>query len=188
MINSKADSFIFMKVGQHAGEDFDSIIERKKREIEKTGVSFWGYGGPTCHPTKQIQPFAKSVIERRGSIYLCMNKINSLADPDIVPASSYSIDGINYYPIPTGVNVTGSRYAIVLDEIIPEEFEIPITAYEVACGKSKGRVASNYIRGRVDKACLQFNPDRLIDVSNDDNIKKISFVARLKEPFAVFVK
>lgn len=184
--NDKSDAFIFMKVGQHAGEDLESIIDRKQEEIRRTGMSFWGYGGATCHPMRQVQPFAKQVVEKKGSIYLCMERINSFADPDIVPATMYSVDGLNYSPIPEGINVTGSRYAIVLDEIIPEEFEIPLDAYEVGCGRSMGRPASSYIQGRVDKACLVLNTNRLADVS--DRKKQISFVARMKEPYAVFVK
>lgn len=186
MINEKSEAFIFMKVGMHAGEDFDSIIQRKLEEIRRTGMSFWGYGGPTCHPTRQIQPFAKRVVEKKGAIYLCMERINSFADPDIVPAQMYSVDGIKYEPIPEGINVTGSRYAIVLDEIIPEQFEIPMEAYEVACGRSAGRPASSYIKGHVDKACLEINMNRLSDMP--EKKKQISFVARMKEPYAVFVK
>lgn len=185
-INDKSEAFVFMKVGMHAGEDLDSIIGRKLEEIKQTGMSFWGYGGPTCHPTKQIQPFAKHIVEKRGSIYLCMETIHSLADPDIVPAIMYSVDGVNYTPIPDGIKVTGSRYAIVLDEIVPESFEIPIEAYDVAYGRSKGRPASSYIRGHVDKACLEVNPSRLTEVS--DKKRCISYVARMKEPYAVFVK
>lgn len=186
MINQKSEAFVFMKVGMHAGESFDSIIERKRREIRQTGMSFWGYGGPTCHPTKQIQPFAKKVVEKKGAIYLCMERINSFADPDIVPATMYSVDGVSYEPIPTGINVTGSRYAIVLDEIVPEQFEIPMEAYEIACGEKAGTPASSYIRGHVDKACLRINMNRLVDMP--EKKRQISFVARMKEPYAVFVK
>jgi len=117
-----------------------------------------------------------------------MEKINSKADPDIVPATLYSVDGISYRPIPEGICVTGSRYAIVLDEIIPEEFEIPFSAYEVACGMSRGKLANNYIKGRVDKACLDVNMNRLIDAEVDGQLKTVSFIAKMKEPFAVFVK
>jgi len=187
-MNPKSESFVFMKVGQHAGEDFDSIIQRKMKEIKTTGMSFWGYGGLTCHPTRQIQPFAKRIIEKKGNIYLCMVKIDSLANPDILPAKMFSIDGIKYDPIPEGIKVTGSRYAIVLDEIVPEEIEIPLSSYEVASGKSRGRRAIDYIRGHVDKACLEFNPELLPVTKEEERIKRISYVAKMKEPFAVFVR
>lgn len=185
-INSKGDAFVFMKVGTHAGEELDSIIKRKLKEIEKTGMSFWGYGGPTCHPIKQIQPFAKRIVEKKGNIYLCMETIQSNADPDIVPATEYSVDGISYEPIPDGITVTGSRYAIVLDEITPEVFDIPIEAYEVASGRSKGRAADSYIRGHVDKACIELVNERMSLVT--DKFRHISLVGKMKEPYAVFVK
>jgi len=181
------ESFVFMKVGQHAGEEFDAIIERKIKEIKDTGMSFWGYGGQTCHPTKQVQPFAKRVIERNGSIFLYMETIKSFADPDIVPATMFSVDGINYQPIQDGIKVTGSRYAIVLDEIQrTDDLKVPLSVYEVACGNSRGKLATDYLKGRVDKACLELNQDRPILTEIPEKI--ISFVAKMKEPFAVFVK
>ena len=187
-MNPKSEAFVFMKVGQHAGEDFDSIIQRKIKEIETTGMSFWGYGGPTCHPTNQIQPFAKHVIEKKGTIYLCMEKIKSFTALDVLPATMFSIDGIKYDPIPEGIKVVGSRYAIVLDEIVPEKIEIPLSSYEVAYGKSHGRLAVDYIKGHVDKACLEFIPERLSLSKDESHIKTISYVAKMKEPFAVFVR
>ena len=187
-MNPKSESFVFMKVGQHAGEDFDTIIQRKVKEIETTGISFWGYGGPTCHPTRQIQPFAKRIIEKNGNVYLCMVKINSFSNPDVLPATMFSVDGIKYDAIPEGIKVIGSRYAIVLDEIIPEEIEIPLSSYEVAYGRSRGRLAIDYIKGHVDKACLEFNPERLSLSKDEKHIKTISYVAKIKEPFAVFVR
>jgi hypothetical protein len=154
-------------------------------EIKVTGMSFWGYGGQTCHPTKQIQPFAKKVIKQKGQIFLYMEKINSFADPDIIPATEYSVDGIRFQPIHDGINVTGSRYAIVLDEIRPVEMKIPFSSYEVAYGNSRGKLATDYIKGRVDKACLDFNQE-LSHLSDTEKI--ISFIAKMKAPYAVFVK
>ena len=34
-------AFIFIRVGKHAGEDFESILERKQRELEHAGKIFW---------------------------------------------------------------------------------------------------------------------------------------------------
>ena len=35
-------AFIFMKVGNHAGETFESILERKRREFDRAGKIFLG--------------------------------------------------------------------------------------------------------------------------------------------------
>ena len=50
MNESVPDAFIFMKVGNHASENFDAILERKNRERERAGCIFWGYSG-ACLPS-----------------------------------------------------------------------------------------------------------------------------------------
>src|SRR5438477_290714 len=53
------DRFLFMKVGNHANETWEQILERKRKEYDRTGRTFWGYGGTTCHPLGVVQPFAR---------------------------------------------------------------------------------------------------------------------------------
>ena len=77
------ESFIFMKVGNHAGENFDAILARKNREREQAGCIFWGYGGTVCHPLMQVQPFARLYTKQQGCIYLFMEPMESKANPDI---------------------------------------------------------------------------------------------------------
>ena len=55
-IQADRDTIVFMKVGRHAGETFEEILERKQREYERAGRIFWGYGGGTMHPTQKVQP------------------------------------------------------------------------------------------------------------------------------------
>lgn len=183
-MNALPDRFIFMKVGKHAGEDFDSILERKRREYDATGMTFWGYGGSTCHPITQVRPFVASVKEAGGRVNLLMETMDSKADPDLVPATEYSVDGIEWIPLPSGIVVTGSRYAIVLGKIEPEDFTLPLHAYAVGLGRSEGLAGSDYIQGRVDKACLvqrDVKPKRTRDVH-------ITHSAEIKEPFAVLLR
>ncbi len=42
------EKFLFMKVGNHAGEQWEQILTRKRKEYEATGMCFWGYGGNAC--------------------------------------------------------------------------------------------------------------------------------------------
>ena len=44
------DTIIFMKVGRHAGEDFEAIIERKRREYDAAGMIFGAMVGAPCTP------------------------------------------------------------------------------------------------------------------------------------------
>src|SRR5438552_4137076 len=72
--------FIFMKVGNHAGEDWDQILARKKKEFEQTGFIFWGYGGSACHPINQVQPFARLAVKEDDGVKLVMQPIRSNAN------------------------------------------------------------------------------------------------------------
>lgn len=180
-------AFVFMKVGNHAGETFEQIMERKNEEYRKTGRIFWGYGGSACHPIRQVQPFAEEIVEAGGSIYVLMQEIDSRANPVILPATEYSEDGVTWKPIPEGNKVIGSRYALVLDEIKPADFEIDTRNYLVGAGPSMGANAADYMRGHIDKACL-IAPDSPVTSTSAPKIKKIKLAAKLIKPYAVLVR
>jgi hypothetical protein len=181
--------FIFMKVGDHAAESWEKILERKRKEYVDAGRIFWGYGGNACHPLSQVQPFAKLVLKEIDNIVLVMEYIRSDADPDVVPATQYSRDGVTWEPIPAGIKVTGSRYALVLDEIQPGDLEVNLTKYEVAVGPSAGKPAEFYLQGRTDKACfVKSREDRKVETPSEKHTRKANFFARLKDPYAVLLR
>lgn len=188
MENQLPQAFIFMRVGNHAGESFDSILERKRREFEESGKIFWGYGGTTLHPIQHVQPFAKLRVQEGGSVNIVMEQIDSKADPDILPASEFSVDGVKWEPIPTGICVTGSRYAIVLDEIRPGELDLDLGKYQVGIGPSRGRNAAAYVRGRVDKGCFTTADPTDGEPVVSERLVKVHFQARLLEPYAVMLR
>lgn len=179
-------AIIFMKVGRHAGEDFDEILERKRKEYEQAGMIFWGYGGGTMHPIQRVQPFARMKIEQGAGLTLVMEPIDSRHPDTKVYAKEYSKDGINWEPIPAGIRVRGSRYALILDEIQAGDLVIDLAQYSVGVGPSAGKIASEYLQGRVDKGCLDKLespapgvPPRMVTVNPH---------AKLKEPFAVLLR
>lgn len=174
-----------MKVGTHANESLSDIIARKRREIEEAGFCLWGYGGGTCHPLVTVQPFARDFVKRGGVIYLCMQPMDSQHFA-VGQAREYSTDGVEWRPIPPGINVKGSRYAVALGELREEEFELPLARTRVAIGNSQGRRGDKYIGGRVDKACLEVVTEDAAGGTGPS--AKIRFVARLVEPYAVLVK
>ena len=179
-------NLIFMKVGNHAGESFEQILERKNQEFRDAGRIFWGYGGSACHPLQQVQPFAKLSIREEGQILLVMEFVDSKADPEIVPATEYSADGITWNPVPDGIRVTGSRYALVLSEIRPGELILPADDYEVGIGPSRGKTAAEYLKGRVDKGCFSLHHE--VSQSTSVSRKKISYIAELLDPYAVVLR
>lgn len=183
------DAFIFMKVGDHANETWDTILERKNREYREAGMIFWGYGGTACHPLTQVQPFVRDQSRNGSPVHLLMEPIDSDADPDVLPATEYSADGVEWKPIPKGVSVTGSRYAMVLDEILPGELDLDADEFAVGIGPSRGKRASKYLQGRVDKACLERRSSMVEGVGKrPERVHAVRYRARLIEPYAVLLK
>lgn len=181
--------FLFMKVGNHANESWEQILQRKRRERVDAGMTFWGYGGAACHPISQVQPFARLAIKEQGSITLVMEPINSNADQDYAEAKEFSTDGITWERIPTGIHVTGARYALVLDEIREGDLDLPLTEYEVGIGPSTGKPAEDYLQGRTDKGCLARS--NVVRARNGDDkrlLRKLGFFAELKQPFGVVLR
>jgi hypothetical protein len=187
------NGLLYMKVGTHAGESLDSIIRRKTEEIERAGVSFWGYGGNTCHPQSMVQPFARSYEDRGKPVYLCMEPMESNHWSVSARADEYSVNGIAWDVVPEAINVIGSRYALVIKELQKADFDLRLEATRVALGNSMGRSGRKYIQGRVDKACLE-----VIEAIGHEEAAKceggkmavqhIGLVAKLASPFAVYVR
>jgi hypothetical protein len=179
---------LFMKVGTHAQEDIADIIKRKSKEIERTGFGMWGYGGNTCHPSSMVQPFARMFEERGQPIHLCMEEMHSSHFAEPLCAAEYSADGVKWKTIPDTIEVRGSRYALIIEQLHEDRFSLPLNRTRVPIGPSSGRLGSRYISGRVDKACLEVLPQE--ERSNKDEIpdRPIHLVATLKAPYAVFLR
>ena len=181
-------SLLFMKVGDHAGETWEQILDRKRRELDAAGKIFWGYGGSACHPLTQVQPFVKAEIESGRPPSLLMQSIRSIHDHDIYPAVEYSIDGVEWEQIPDGVRVTGSRYAMILGEINEGDFMIDPRRFAVGIGPSRGKRADKYLSGRTDKACLIPATPSVELPPDPESAKKIDFFGRLVAPYAVLLR
>jgi hypothetical protein len=177
---------LFMKVGTHAQETLDDIIERKRKEIQDAGYALWGYGGNTCHPLTMVQPFAHESIEQTGAIYLCMEPMNSkhFAVPE--RAVEFSRDGAKWEEIPPSINVRGSRFALAIENLDQADFSLPLAQTEVAIGMSMGRAGDRYISGRVDKGCLRVLDEPIPGEEPQD--RHIGLSAKLVEPYAVLLR
>ncbi len=116
-----------------------------------------------------------------------MEPMNSKANPDIKPATEYSDDGITWMQLPSGIVVTGSRYALVLGELKSEELKLPLHRYVVGHGKSAGHIASRYIQGRVDKGCLTIALTPSV-VGSKERVVNIAYTAEIIAPYAVLLR
>lgn len=181
------EPFVFMKVGRHAGEDLDEILERKRRELDRAGMIFWGYGGGTMHPIDKVQPFIRSKIDQTGPLKLLMQSIVSKHPDTAAVATEYSKDGVHWESVPEGIEVRGSRYALVLGEIEAGDGEdLDLNAYQVGAGPSAGKSAGGYIKGRVDKGLLVPAQEGL--QAGGSRIVTVDYAAQLKEPYAVLLR
>ncbi len=182
------DGLLFMKVGVHARETLEDIIARKDEEIREAGYAMWGYGGSTCHPSSMVRPFAEGMAVRNQVIQLFMEEIESHHFAEPISAAEYSVDGIEWEKIPDKISVRGSRYALVIDNLHKVDFTLPLNQTRVPIGNSMGKNGNRYIRGRVDKACLEIL-DRP-EIANDAPPRDIgiSLVANLRKPYALFLR
>ena len=180
------NGLLFMKVGTHAQESLEEIVKRKTKEIETAGYALWGYGGNTCHPRTMVQPFARSYERRGGIIYLCMEPMESSHFADPLRAEEFSADGFTWEKIPATINALGSRYALVINKLREDDFNLSLASTQVALGRSMGTRGHRYIRGRVDKACLEVIDQE--SAAKDAQAARIGLVAELLKPYAVFLR
>lgn len=180
---------IFMKVDNHAGEALWPTLRRKRKEIEDTGMSFWGYGGATCHPLKQVLPLL-AMAGDPASVPFCMEFINSPFANAPTRSTEYSADGRTWLPIPIGINVMGSKRAIVMSSLVDADWDLDLGEYEVAVGNCAGQSALDYIFNRVDKACLIRSTAKREPKwpRRTKPVRHISQIGTLKAPYAVLVR
>jgi hypothetical protein len=172
---------LYMKVGTHAQEELPDILARKGKEVEEAGFAMWGYGGNTCHPMTKVQPFAKAADR---PIILCMQPMESRHFAEPLRAEEFSADGIHWNPIPTAINVVGSRYALCIDTLTEVDETIDLGQMRVAIGNSQGLSGSQYVRGRVDKACFEVADS----VLGEPKLAQIGATAKLVAPYAVLLR
>ena len=175
---------IFMKVGTHAQEPLELIVERKRRELKDAGMIFWGYGGNTCHPQTFVRPFAMEHAEAGRAVQLVMQKMSSKHSADPVLAKEYSEDGVVWRSVPKGIQVRGSTYAMVLGSLEEDDFRLDLGSIRVAYGKSRGLLGSEYLRGHVDKGCFEV----VASSGPASNRVQIELVAKVVDPYAVFLR
>jgi hypothetical protein len=180
----KPAAIVFMKVGFHGEERLESIIARKCREEETSGMTFWGYGGTLCHPTKQIQPLVQRSMADGALVRVFMAVTPSKFKSKPIRAREFSNDGNSWLPLPAGVNIVASRYALVLTELRQCEIKVDLGSYVVAVGQSAGRRLSEYIVGRVDKGCAIYEEN--FEVSS--KVVQVALTGLLVAPYAVFLR
>lgn len=147
-------------------------------EEETAGVIYWGYGGSVCHPLTQVQPFA----EHGSPVTILMIRTTSDFVGTSVPAVAASRDGRLWGVIPEGVRTSG-RYALILRSLRVTTEHLDLGGYEVGIGPKEGTPLTQYLRGRVDKACA-----RVASVPRGSDRRPVVLRADLVAPYAVVLK
>lgn len=171
---------VVMKAGVHAAESWEGIVARKQAEEIAAGATYWGYGGTLCHPRTQVQPFSRSAGEPIA-VLMIRTPSDFLGPPTL--AEAISEDGTTWDPVPEGAHITGSKYALVLRGLRRSDQVVDLGAYEVAIGPKSGTPLSQYLRSRVDKACV-----RLADIPGPPWPVQLVLRAELIAPYAVFLR
>ena len=99
-----------------------------------------------------------------------------------------SSDGQVWTDIPEGISVRGSRWALLINSLEAKKFTLPLNQTRVPVGPSRGRLGGRYIRGRVDKACLEVLPHPELTNEAEPRELEIGLVAELIDPYSVFLR
>jgi hypothetical protein len=135
-----------------------------------------------------VQPFVAAARQQGQPIYLCMEAMESHHFAVSERATEYSPDGLNWQPVPEAINVIGSRYALAVTGLHEQELQLPLEETKVAIGNQMGRPGDRYIKGRVDKACLEVLDPGMVEHHPGSRVAKIGLVAEIVEPYAVYVR
>lgn len=168
---------VVMKVGFHGTEEWGDILARKLREERMAGFCLWGYGGATCHPTRQVQPFARS----KNVTFVAIPTSSRFTDAG-ARVHQMSSDGTDWRDLGEDQVVRSSRYALCLANLRMTDQAIPLAEYVVGIGAKRGVRASDYMRYRCDKACVSRA------LRSGDELRTVSLLADLTFPYAVFLR
>jgi hypothetical protein len=178
----KANVFVFMKVGSHGDESFDEILERKSREQSSAKFMLWGYSGMLLNPI-HLSRYLKTVWDDGYHPLLLMQETKSPFKNNPVRSTHFSINKIDWLPLPSNVWTCGCDKAIVCRNLSRVDFEINLADYRVAIGPSNGKSLSDYLRFRTDKACARHDAEQ----NGEATMAPIAWVAEILPPFAIYL-
>src|SRR3990167_3451404 len=101
-----------------------------------------------------------------------------------VKSTQYTRNRDTWVQVPEGINVYNSSRAFIIEKFENVDIDLDIGQYEVAIGPSTGIPAIRYLQGRTDKVCLR----PTVENRPLSKILHVSYVATLREPYAVYVK
>ncbi len=179
---------IFLLAGPHPSstgtpEGLPEIVQRKMKEGRRAGSIWWGYGGKLLHP-ERVHEFVQEAGPG-AKISVLMSETKSKFQDGGNTARKYSTDNYRWRRIPAAHNVTGSKFALVLETLEQCDFDIDLAGYSVfrRMHEHERINAANYIR-RADKACLTAG---CTVKALQANVRRVTLQGVLKPPYALYL-
>ena len=183
-----ASECVISVMGAHAGEDADTIFERKIADCETVGRTFWVVKSAKARPA-QVQAVCRS---GRGFVIFVEPATSGGARPTTGSdsATEYSPDRVGWFPLPGGLGpVTGqmvaSAAALVFDELTTD-LDRALDLWGYADGADPD-MPLRFILG-LSTACalrkdMSMHPSRM-----KSRYRRVVAVGRLVEPYCVWVR
>ncbi|MCX6168706.1 MAG: hypothetical protein NTX65_05180 [Ignavibacteriales bacterium] len=177
-------SCILMKVGSHGAESFTEILNRKKSEHISYGFMLWGYSGNLLNVIDTRKHFeSKTKLGNKFFIFMIETKSPFKNSP--VRSKYFSLDKMRWFALPQNLFTTGCDKAIICRNLTKSNFQFDLSKYSVASGASKGKNASEYLKFRTDKACIELSGHT---DNSDPSFITVSWVAEILPPYAIHMK
>ena len=183
-----ASECVISVMGAHAGEDADTIFERKIEDCKTVGRTFWVAKSAKARPA-QVQAVCRL---GRGFVIYVEPAIPSGARPtkESDSAIAYSPDRATWLPLPTGLGpVTGqldaSATALVFEELTTDlDWALDLWGYADGADPD---MPLRFILG-LSTVCavrkdMSTHPSRM-----KSRYRRVVAVGRLAEPYCVWVR
>jgi len=188
----KRNYVIISVMGSHANETEKEIFTRKRKEIERTGKSFWLHKSYKAKPSIVQNLCKKALLKRDNPICIFIeasSKKGARPTKKTDKAKKFSIDKTHWKEIPKGILVTGSlksSFAMTFDKLDIIKKECYLNLWDYSSFLSPGR-AIKMILGSSTVCCIrkssQNDPAKM-----KSNSRRVVAIGRLVQPFSVWLR
>ena len=177
---------ILSLAGEHAKESFNQIIQRKKKDIENVGYTFWLENSYKTAPDK-VQTFY-GIANKEGIELNCLLYLGDTQDTTHnTKAKEYSVNKRSWIKINSKLSpITGkmseNTHALVFDKLDSENMDLNLENYVEFDSETPIRNYPN-----ASTFCSIKKHDTII-AKNPNNIRKIFAIGRIHKPSSVWLR
>lgn len=184
-MDSTNKNILVSVVGSHAGETLEQIFERKQKEIEKAGFTFWLYKSHSAKP-EVVQKLARSNKKAFCYFIRASSQLGARPTKESKPATHFSVNGSVWKKIPNNILVTGSSRsasALVLKDLKLTNYTIDLWRYSNYNNRKEPALI------RLGNSTLPITKKSSLRNTNKmkSHIRDVVAVAELKTPFCVYL-